>query len=121
MSWVDEQIRQRKKMDDQGFADSLREAAGTIMGMTDFSMRDDRLLTGDALEKILAYYHLAYHPAPDSVKGLEEQLEYILHPKGMMFRRVELTDGWQHDATGAFLAFRKKDGAPLAMIPNDLS
>ncbi len=118
MSWVDEQIRQRKKMDDQGFADSLREAAGTIMGMTDFSMRDDRLLTGDALEKILAYYHLAYHPAPDSVKGLEEQLEYILHPKGMMFRKVELTDGWQRDATGAFLAFRKKDGAPLAMIPS---
>ena len=120
MSWFDEQIRLRKQMDDQSFAASLREAAGTVMGGETPYMRDDRVLTGSALEKVLAYYHLTYRPAPDSIKGLEEQLEYILHPQGMMYRRIKLTDGWQKDATGAFLGFSKEDGSPLALIPSGL-
>ena len=120
MSWFDEQIRQRKEMDDQGFNDSLMDAAGTILGRNSLSIEDDRVLTGNALEKILGYYHLAYQPAPDSVKGLEDQMEYILHPQGMMYRKIELTNGWQKDAIGAFLGFRKEDGAPLALIPSGI-
>ena len=117
MNWFDEQIRQRKLEDDQIFADALRDAAGAALGKQDFYMKDDRVLTGNALEKILRYYHLHYQEAPEGIDTLEEQMEYILHPQGMMYRRVKLTDGWNHDAVGAYLGFRRDNGSPLALVP----
>lgn len=120
MSWFDEQIRQRKTEDEQAFRESLMGAAGAVMGNRPFIMEDDRALTGNALEKILRYYHLRYNKAPDSVRTLREQLEYTLHPQGVMYRTVKLKDGWQKDATGAFLGFLKENNAPVALIPSGL-
>ena len=116
MSWFDEQIRQRKAEDDQVFREALLEAAGSVMGETMFTM-DDRALTGGALERILRFYHLRYNEAPESIKTLEGQLEYILHPQGMMYREIRLKDGWQRDATGAFLGFLEESNTPVALIP----
>ena len=81
MSWFDEQIRQRKAEDDQVFREALLDAAGSVMGEALFT-RDDRALTGGALERILRFYHLKYIEAPESIKTLDGQLEYILHPRG---------------------------------------
>ena len=116
MSWFDEQIRQRKAEDDQVFREALLEAAGSVMGEMMFTM-DDRALTGGALERILRFYHLRYNEAPESIKTLEGQLEYILHPQGMMYREIRLKDGWQRDATGAFLGFLEESNTPVALIP----
>ena len=116
MSWFDEQIKQRKAEDDQVFREALLEAAGSVMGETMFTM-DDRALTGGALERILRFYHLRYNEAPESIKTLEGQLEYILHPQGMMYREIRLKDGWQRDATGAFLGFLEESNTPVALIP----
>ena len=117
MGWFDEQIRQRKIEDDQIFRDSLKEAARTVLGQQPTYLKDDRVLTANALEKILHYYHLKYQEVPATVKTLEGQLEYILNPQGMMYRKVELTKGWYRDAIGAFLGFREEDGLPVALIP----
>ena len=119
MSWFDEQIRQRKAEDDQVFREALMDAAGSVMGETVFS-KDDRALTGSALERILRFYHLKYNEAPEIIKTLEAQMEYILHPQGVLYRQVELRDGWQRDATGAFLGFLEKDNTPVALIPSGL-
>ena len=119
MSWFDEQIRQRKAEDDQVFREALMDAAGSVMGETVFS-KDDRALTGSALERILRFYHLKYNEAPENIKTLEAQMEYILHPQGVLYRQVELRDGWQRDATGAFLGFLEKDNTPVALIPSGL-
>ena len=119
MSWFDEQIRQRKAEDDQVFREALMDAAGSVMGRTLFT-RDDRALTGSALERILRFYHLKYNEAPDTIKTLSGQMEYILHPQGVMYRTVELKEGWQRDATGAFLGFLEEDNTPVALIPSGL-
>ena len=116
MSWFDEQIRQRKAEDEQVFREALLDAAGSVMGEPIFTT-DDRALTGGALERILRFYHLTYNEAPESIRTLEGQLEYILHPRGMMYREIRLKDGWQNDATGAFLGFLEKDNTPVALIP----
>lgn len=120
MGWFDEQIRNRKRRDDQIFTDSLKEAAWTALGKQNLSMEDDRVLTGSALEKILRYYHLDYVSAPEGTDSLDEQLEYTLHPQGMMYRKVLLKEGWYKEATGAYLGFRKSSGAPLALIPSGI-
>ncbi len=120
MGWFDEQIRQRKIEDDQIFRDSLKEAAGSVLGKDPTYLKDDRILTANALEKILHYYHLKYREVPPAVKTLEGQLEYVLNPQGMMYRRVELTGRWYYDATGAFLGFLEEGDTPVALIPAGL-
>ena len=117
MNWFDEQIRQRKIEDDQILTESLWEAADAVLGKRSGFSRDARALTGDAMERILHFYHLKKTEIPSSITTLEEQLEYELHPQGMMYRRVKLEGAWYKDATGAFLGFRKEDDSPLAIIP----
>ena len=121
MGWFDEQIRLRKLNDDQVFAEALQDAAGVVIGKKQPYIRDDRVLTGNALEKILRYYRLHYEEAPENVDTLEGQLEHCLHPQGMMYRKVRLEDDWHRRAVGAYLGFRKEDNAPLALIPNGLA
>ena len=120
MGWIDEQIRLRKKKDDELFTDSLMEAAGTVMGEKHQYIDDDRKLTGSALEKILRYYHRSCPETPESIDTLEEQLEYVMYPQGMLYRKVSLEDGWYRHAVGAYLGFREEDGKPLALIPSGL-
>ena len=91
------------------------------MGRRQEYIRDDRVLTGSALEKIMRYYRLHYEEAPESVKTLDEQLEHVLYPQGMMYRRVRLEDDWYKRAVGAYLGFRSDNGAPLALIPSGLT
>ena len=117
MGWFDEQIRQRKIEDDRIFKSTLQDAAQTVLGRSRVDAEDDRLLTANAMEKILRFYHLKYQEVPETVDTLEEQLEYNLHPQGMMYRKVELRKGWYHDATGAFLGFRGDGEVPVALIP----
>ena len=121
MGWFNEQIRQRKTEDERIFRDALLEAAGTVMGEESLYEQDDLALTGSALEKILRFYRLKYQEAPAGISSLEERLEYILHPQGMMYRKIILDEGWQKDAAGAFMGFREKDGAPVALIPAGIS
>ena len=78
MGWFDEQIRQRSAEDERMFRDSLKEAAGAVMGNRQLPEQDDRVLTADALEKILRYYHLETAEIPDKINILEEQLEYVM-------------------------------------------
>ena len=117
MGWFDEQIRQRKTEDDRIFRDSLKEAAGAVLGKRSISPEDSKALSADAIARILRYYHLQYQDVPAGITDTGEQLEYILHPQGMMYRKIVLEDGWYRSATGAFLGFREKDGAPVALIP----
>ena len=121
MGWFDEQIRLRKLNDDQVFAEALQDAAGVVTGRKQHYIRDDRVLAGSALEKILRYYRLRYEEAPENIGTLEGQLEHCLQPQGMMYRKVRLEDDWYRRAIGAYLGFRTEDGAPLALIPSGLA
>ena len=117
LNWFDEQIRQRKKEDDQVFRDSLKKAAETVQGNRGTGFKDESARTAGALEKILKYYHMEYREPPRTATGLEETLDYVLHPQGMMYRRTELPKGWYRDAFGAYLGFMEEDGSPAALIP----
>ena len=120
MSWFDDQIRQRKAEDDRVFRESLREAAGVVLGEGRSVTRDERYLAAGALEKIMHFYHMKQVKVPDSIQSLEDQMDYMMLPQGMLYRNVELKEGWQRDATGAYLGFLKEGHAPVALIPSGM-
>ena len=118
MGWFEDQIHQRKTNDDQMFRDSLQEAAEMVMGEKQSLHEDNRILTANALQRVLRYYHMKYTEPPSQKKELEDQLDYVVHPQGMMYRKVLLEKGWHRDAVGAMLGFLAQDGTPVALIPH---
>ena len=122
MGWFDEQIRARKDADQAVFEDSFLQMAGAVMGrrMSE-ALNDDRQITADAIGEILRFYHVKPQDVPDSLKDMNEVLEYLLRPYGIMRRSVRLDPGWYHDASGAMLGTRTDDGSVVALIPSGLN
>ena len=119
MGWFDEQIKARKKSDDETFEDSFIKIAGSVMGRKlSAAIDDERERTTDAVKEILHYYHVPFREVPESKKDMEEVLEYLLRPSGIMTREVELTPGFGKNAAGAMLTTFKKDGRPVALVPS---
>ena len=120
MSWFDEQIKQRKNADREQIEDSFQEIAGAVMGrrMSE-ALNDDRRLTTDAIGDILKYYHVKPREVPDTIRDMNEVLEFLMRPYGIMRRTVFLEKGWYKDAAGAMLGRRKDNGEVAALIPND--
>ena len=73
MSWFDEQIRQRKKSDQDIFEDSVFQMASALLGKKEAGLLDDeRMLTKDVIDDILKYYR--YKPV-DIPNHVNEPLE----------------------------------------------
>ena len=122
MGWFDEQIRQRKRSDQELFEDSLHRMASVVLGRRLAGAADDeRLAAREAIDSILKYYHCRPVEIPDSVRTMDEQLEFCLRPHGLMRRTVTLRDAWYRDAFGPMIAFRKSDGAAVALLPKSFS
>ena len=118
MGWFESQIEERRNADQQLLEDSFVKIAGVVLGKrTAERISDQRIVTKNAIDEILKYYHYKPVELPDEVKGAEEQLDYCLRPHGLMRRTVELSKGWYTDAFGPILGFLKEDGTPVALLP----
>jgi len=118
MGWFDEQIRQRKLSDQEILEDSLFRMASAVLGKQRAGLLDDeRIVAKAAMDEILKYYHFKPAEIPNDIRDFDEQLEYCLRPHGIMRRSVQLEEGWYRDAFGPMLAFRKEDGAAVALLP----
>ena len=122
MGWFDEQLKQRKKNDEDLFSEAFVGIADAVLGskMSAAFVSDEAKAQG-AIEEILKYYHVKPREVPDSIKGLNDRLEYLLRPYGIMRRNVTLEKGWYKDGIGAVLGTRKDDGSVVAFIPKGLS
>ena len=119
MGWFDEQIRQRKLSDQEILEDSLFRMASAVLGKQRAGLLDDeRIVAKAAMDEILKYYHYKPVEIPNEIREFDEQLEYCLRPHGVMHRNVKLEKGWYRDCFGPMLAFRKEDGAAVALLPN---
>ena len=118
MSFFDDQISARKSSDQENFVESLYEIAGAVMGSRiSEALNDDRIVTADAIGDILKYYHAKPQKLPEGVDDMNEVLEAMLRPHGIMRRRVKLDDEWDRKASGALLATRTDDGSVVALTP----
>ena len=121
MGWFDEQIRERKRQDNERFADAMDEISAIITREKIELSCDEGETTKQesitrAIGRVLRYYHIKPKEVPDDIKNLQEQLEYLCRPYGVMRRTVKLEKGWYKDAIGALLGTRK-DGTVVALLP----
>ncbi len=122
MGWFDEQIKQRKQSDNATFSDAFINIAGAVMGeKVKNALNDDKVVTKNAIGEILKYYHVQAKELPDNIVDMNDQLEYMMRPHGIMQRTVKLTQGWYKDAIGAMLCRKKEDGSIVALIPSKIT
>lgn len=122
MGWFDEQIRERKRQDNERFADAMDEISAIITrkkgpSFAEKSEGAKQESITRAIGRVLRYYHIKPKEVPDNIKDLQGQLEYLCRPCGMMRRTVKLEKGWYKDSIGALLGTRK-DGTIVALLPN---
>lgn len=121
MGWFKNQIEDRRAADQQLLEDSFLELAGVVLGKrSGEALGDGRIITGNAIEDILKYYHYKPVDIPESITDNEEKLDYCLRYHGIMRRNVELEKGWYKDAFGLILVFTKEDKAPVVLHPGKL-
>lgn len=122
MGWFDEQIKQRKQSDDQLFEEAFVRMADAVLGSKMSSaFASDEARASNAIGEILKYYKIKPPEIPDSVKGLDDRLEFLLRPHGIMRRNVQLDKGWYKNAVGAMLGKRTDDGSVIALLPRGLN
>ena len=118
MGWFESQIEERRNADQQLLEDAFVRIAGVVLGQRGAEkIGDQRIVTKNAIDEILKYYHYKPTDLSENVRTTEETLDYCLRPHGLMRRSVELTDGWYKDAYGPMLAFTKDSGTPVALLP----
>lgn len=122
MGWFDEQIKQRKRNDDAVFAEAFVGIADAVLGSKmSAAFESDEHKATNAIDEILKYYKIKPREVPDTVKGLNNRLEYLLRPHGIMRRNVTLEDGWYKDAIGAMLGTRTDDGSVVVFLPKGIT
>lgn len=120
MGWFDEQIKQRIKADENAFEEAFVSMASVITGQNlETSLLDERQKIQNAVEEILKFYHVKSMKLPEEITDINEQLEYLLRPSGIMRRVVRLEGEWYKEAAGAFLAV-SKEGGVVALLPDKM-
>ena len=90
MGWFEKQIKQRSDLDQQLFEESFFRVAGVVLGeRTATKISDEHIITKQAIDDILKYYHFKPVEIPKTIKEHEEQLNYCLRPHGLMKRKIE--------------------------------
>ena len=121
MGWFNQQVRERLQSDQSMLEDSFLQIANSILGDHLAEQTGNKAeIAKQALNDILKYYHQKTPEIPDSVKGLNERIEYVLRPLGLMTRSVKLESGWYRDAFGPMLGFMKESGNAVALLPGRL-
>ena len=118
MGWFYEQIKQRIRNDRDAFSGAFAEMSGVIMGKSilNADFFDDTRLAKDAVDEILKYYHVPMQELPVNVREINDVLEFLLRPSGIMRRNVILDGTWYEDGMGPLLC-TTTDGTITALIP----
>ena len=122
MGWFDEQIRERMKSDQEVLEDSFLQIVGSVMvNRTASQLASEQLVAKEALDDVLKYYHYKPVEVPDNIRDVNEQMDYVLRPLGLMTRDVTLEEGWYKDAYGPMLGLYTgdKDGRGRGQSASD--
>ncbi len=118
MSWFEEQLQTRRRLDDEQVAEAYERIARAVEGSKRAPRLtlDDAAATDSAVAAVLRYFGKKPGDIPDTLTDPLDRVDAAVRSCGMMRRRVKLEGSWWRDATGAYLG-QLKTGEPIAIIP----
>ena len=125
MSWVDDQVKERIKADDEVLKESIVDLSSVVLNKNTILklLNENEERTKSALEDIFRYYKIKIlddGKDKDNNKKIEDStdLDTILSPYGIMYRDVTLNKNWYKDATGPLIA-TTKSGETVTLMPGN--
>ncbi|MBR1669805.1 MAG: ATP-binding cassette domain-containing protein [Butyrivibrio sp.] len=116
MGWFDEQIRQRKRIDEELFRDSYENIAKKVLGER-VSNPEAHLDVKNAIDEVFGFYNYPRIDIPSNITDALDQIEYAANSVGMMKANIKLGKDWYTDCFGPIIAFFKDSGNPIALFP----
>ncbi|HAM15592.1 MAG TPA: NHLP family bacteriocin export ABC transporter permease/ATPase subunit, partial [Eggerthellaceae bacterium] len=118
MSWFEEQLETRRRLDDEQVEQAYERIARAVVGSKRAPRMtlDDVAATDNAVAAVLRYFGKTPADVPATLADSTERMDFAVRSCGMMKRRVKLEGRWWADATGAYLG-QLKTGEPIAIIP----
>ena len=120
MGWFDEQIEFRKKHEQELLRNSIEGIAKSVTGRKIRSDLHDQEDVSDAISGLLKYFGLKEREIPANIKGLQDRLDYLLSPTGILYREVILNKGWHSDAMGPMITSLREEGTVITVLPSDM-
>lgn len=115
MGWFDMQIRERRASDRRYMQKSYEKLASVVDGH--FQDRKEDQNCASALLEIGSYYKVENSNIPSGIKDINDQMEYLFRPAGIMWRHIRLEGAWWKDIDGPVLC-EKKTGGTVALLPD---
>ncbi len=120
MGWFDDQIEFRKKHEQELLRNSIEGIARSVTGRKLRSGLQDQEDVSDAISGLLKYFGLKEKEVPANIRGLQDRLDYLLSPTGILYREVILNKGWHADAMGPMITSLKEEGTVITVLPSDM-
>ena len=116
MGWFDEQIRLRKKIDDERYQRAYSNILSKVLGKRQEN-NDAKIAVKNAIDEVFYYYDYPKIEIPYGIKSPLEQIEYAANTVGMMKANIKLDKGWYTDCFGPIICFLKENDLPIALFP----
>ncbi len=116
MGWFDEQIRQRKKIDNELFKESYINISQRVLGER-IKTENQRKSIRSSIDDILNYYNFPRVEIPHGITDPIEQVDYAMGTVGMMKANIKLGKHWYADSLGPIICFFKEDNSPITLFP----
>lgn len=122
MGMFEEQIRNRNKFDSKEMSRAMVDVADSLKGEEHYHPDEkSNANVRHEVETICQFYQVEIPSDTPNTTDVNELIDYITQPSGIMRRRVLLEDKWYKDGDGALLAVRKEDGRLFALLPGKVS
>ncbi len=116
MGWFEEQVKKRKKLDEQTFEESFMSLAGLgadkAANLSEIEKRENH-----AIKQILSYFHYHSVDIPEGINGFTDKLNYVIRQYDVEYRKVELNDDYTNDSKSPLLIFTITNNIPVVIFP----
>lgn len=120
MSWIEEQIKTRSLSDDEMMTMSCYDLASVVMGeKITRALVSNAVKTENAIDEVLKYYAIKKPEIPSNIKDLNDKIDYLIHPSGMMRRTVILKEQWYKKSIGPLLCTFKENNEIVCVLPDE--
>lgn len=118
MSWFGEQIQSRIRRDRERVSDALLQVADSVDGKSRFHPRESETdVVRTEVDRICHYFELEAAKDIPETDRINDLIDYLVRPLGIMRRRVNLDGSWWKNGDGPLLAVEKDTGRMCALIP----
>ncbi len=117
MGWFEEQVKKRKRLDNQSFEDSFMSLAGLKIDNKK-NLSEEALRENYAISQILAHFRHQMVDIPTNITNFKDKLNYALKQYDIEYRKVELNDEYVHDTKSPILIFTFLHNIPVILFPH---